>query len=179
MLVLSLLAGGCAQMQLGAPVASLENIQRTRVVPLQPLALGRFGPPSEQERARLEHSLRGSSIVAPQGSFASYLRQTLETELAAAGLLDPASTTTVEATLLVSRVDAAVGEGRGALAARFVLIRDGHTHYDRELKVEGRWPSSFVGVEAIPAALNGYALLHRELVGQLLADPDFRRAAAR
>ncbi|WP_295640676.1 hypothetical protein [uncultured Methylibium sp.] len=179
LLGLTLLAGGCAQMPLGAPVASLENIQRARVVALQPLALGSFGPAADQERALVDHSLRGSSIVPPQGSFAAYLRQTLETELAAAGLLDPASTTVVSATLLASRVDAAVGEGRGMLAARFVHTRDGRTRYDRELQAEGRWPSSFVGVEALPAAFNGYALLHRELVGRLLADPDFRQAAAR
>jgi hypothetical protein len=73
-------------------------------------------------------------------------------------------------------VDAAIGEGKGALAARFVVVKAGKVVYDKELRAEAKWESSFVGAVAIPRAVNEYTTLHRQLVTKLLDDPQFRVA---
>ena len=45
--------------------------------------------------------------------------------------------------------------------------------------MQATWPSSFVGVEAIPAGINQYTALYHSLVGKLLDDPDYRAVNSR
>ncbi len=82
-----------------------------------------------------------------------------------------------EGWLTDNRIEAPTGQGEGALAARFIVQREGQVAHDRELRTRSSWNSVFVGIEAVPAALNHYMQMHRALVGLLLDDPDFRRAA--
>lgn len=181
LLVGALLLTACGQLPLGAPVASAENIQRARAGALRPATLGSFVPaPALQARGGdAALGLRGASMVAPQGSFALYLKDTLATELRAAGLLDAAADTEIAAQLIDNHVDAAIDTGRAALKARFVVTRRGALVYERELQAESQWPSSFIGIEAASLAMNQYTALHRRLVGVLLDDPLFRAALQR
>jgi hypothetical protein len=169
---------GCAQIKLGNAVASVDNIQKAKASGMGPVAVGEFALGSGRPKALDEGiGLRSNTVSSPyQGSFAQYLKETLSVELKGAGLLDPASKTVVQGWLTDSQLDAAVGEGTGSVAARFVVLRAGKSVYDKELKASARWESSFVGAIAIPAAVNQYSGLYRQLVSQLLDDASFRAA---
>jgi hypothetical protein len=175
------LATGCAQLRMGAPIPSIENIQKARAAGIAPVSLGAFKPAPGKDAAMDQRVVvRTNTIFSPfDNSFAAYLRETLATDLRAAGLLDPASRIVISGTLTESVLDAPSGPARGVVAARFTVERNGVVAYARELRAEAAWTAGFIGVEAIPTAMNQYGLLYRSLVTQLLDDPAFRAAAAR
>jgi hypothetical protein len=175
------LMAGCAQMRLGAPIASVPNIQKAREAGIAPVALGNFvlapGKPAGMDSRVVA---RTNTVYSGfDSSFAKYLRENLAVELAAAGLLEPASRIVIDAQLTDSQLEAATGRGSATVAARFVVKREGATVYDRELRTRAEWNSEFIGVVGIPAAINEYSLLYRKLVSALLDDADFRKAASR
>lgn len=172
---------GCAQMQLGAPVPGIDNIQKAKGAGIAPVSLGAFslaaGKPAAMDQSV---TARTNRIFSPyDSSFAKYLKESLATELRAAGLLDETSMIVIEGQLTDSQLDAAVGVATGSVAARIKVTRAGEQVYDRELRASGSWESPFVGAYAVPAAVGEYALLYRKLVSQLLDDPAFRQAAKR
>jgi hypothetical protein len=172
---------GCAQLHLGAPIPSIDNIQSARASGIAPVALGSFSlAPGKSPSVDQYVTARTNTFYAPDGgSFARYLRATLATDLAAAGLLDPASGTVIEGLLTDSQLDVPSGQARGSVAARFIVTRGGAKVYDRELRANAQWTAPFIGIEAVPAAMNHYGLLYRQLLAALLEDPAFRAAAKR
>lgn len=169
---------GCAQVPLGAPVPSIDNIQQAKAARMQPVSMGAFTlAPGKELSLDQKVSVRSNAVFSPyDNSFAKYLRETLQTDLQAAGMLDAGSRTIIEGQLTDSQLDAPIGEGTGRVAARFAVKRQGVALYDKELSVSSRWNSPFVGVEAIPAAINEYVALYRKLVATLLSDPAFQQA---
>jgi hypothetical protein len=156
---------------------SLTNIQLLRTGEMPSFALGDFalapGLPTRMDRSI---SIRADSVTAPgDGSFSHYLRQTLETELRAAGKLDPASATIISAQLTQSHVSTGT-PANGTLGARFHVERHGQTLFDREVVVGDQWESNFIGAVAIPMAMDRYTALYQRLVTQLLSDDEFRAA---
>lgn len=176
----SLLAAGCATVTVPPPAPNVELTEKLRAMPLAKMRVGSFvlasGKPAEMDRT--VGGLRGSSLTPADGSFARQLRSELETALRSASLLDDASSLLVQGELTDSQVDAAIGTGTARLAARFVLTRGGAQRFNKELVVESRWESSFIGAVAIPLAMNQYAALYRALVTKLVEDAEFRAAAA-
>jgi hypothetical protein len=144
------------------------------------LALGEFsrGPALPEARDR-SIAIRADALQPPGGgTFSSYLRSTIEAELAGAGLLDGNSRYVLGAQLTQSEVSTFGSESRGRLAAMFRLS-DGQTLvFEKELMVEDAWPSSFLGAIAIPEAMNHYTGLYPRLFAALLEDPEFRAALA-
>lgn len=178
MLLLLLQVTGCAQIQMGAPRASLENLQKIRSTGTAPLAAGDFAvDPAKGAQFDRGIPLRGgNSVSSPvDGSFAKYLRARLVAELQGAGAYDPASVLVVKGVLTQSDVET-VGTGKAVLAARFSLEKAGTACYEKELRVETTWDTSFIAAIAVPAAANGYEGLYQKLVGKLFDDPDFRQA---
>lgn len=176
----ALLAAGCGTVQMGQPQASIENIRAARSANLAAANVGRFTLAEGKDPAMDRYvSVRATTLEAPQGSFARYLQETLETELRAAGLLDPAAEAVIEGSLTDRQLDPAIGQGSGRLAARFVVRRGGRVVFDREIAAEATWESSFVGAIAIPAAINEFNALFRKLIGKLIGDQEFRGAMAR
>jgi hypothetical protein len=182
---LALIAGlavltGCASVKMPAPTPSAANAEKLRAAKLVPSQVGSFklaaGKPAEMDTSL--SGLRGSSISPTNGSFAAQLRDEIAAELGAAGLLDPKSRFVIEGQLTDSMVDAAISTGKGRLAARIQVKRDGQTVFDKEIVAEATWESSFVGAIAIPAAINQYIALYKTLAGKLFDDADFRRALA-
>ncbi|SEL84448.1 hypothetical protein SAMN05216359_11943 [Roseateles sp. YR242] len=171
----------CVTAKLPPPVASAANVEKLRAASAGPAQLGVFklapGKPADMDTT--VGGLRGSSVSPSAGTFSLQLREELGAELKAAGLLDPASPVIIEGLLTDSQVDAAIGTGTGRLAARFSVKRDGKVVFDKELAVDAKWDSSFVGAIAIPAAINQYGALYKSLVGKLLDDADFRAAVKR
>ncbi len=176
----SALLVGCAQIQLGAPVASAENVQKAKASGLPPSNVGQFElAPGKDAGMDKAIDIRSNTLTAPtSGSFAAYLKETLATELKAAGLYDAASKIVISGKLLDSQLDSATSGGTGRLAARFLVTGSGKVLFDKEFVAQDKWESSFVGAIAIPAAINNYSALYRKLVGQLLDDAEFRRSVA-
>jgi hypothetical protein len=168
---------GCAT-PMGAPQASIDNTTKLRGAGLAPASLGSFTlAPGQSASVDQGVGLRGSQVHSPyNGSFAQYLKETLRVELDAAGLLNATSPTVISATLTESDADAAIGTGTAKLGARFVVTRGQTVAYDRTLRADASWESSFVGAVAIPLAAGQYQGLYRKLAGQLFEDPEFRKA---
>lgn len=170
------LAAACAT-PMAEQQPSLTNIQLLRTGDLPSFALGAFelgpGLPARMDRSI---SIRADSVTAPgDGSFAHYLRQTLETELRGAGKLDPAANTIISGQLTQSHVSTGT-PARGTLGAHFRVERNGQMLYDRELAVSDQWESNFIGAIAIPMAMDRYTALYQRLVTELLSDDAFRAA---
>ena len=172
---------GCASVKLPPPTANAATVQSLRAANPAPAMVGAFrladGKPAEMDRT--VGGLRGSSLAPESGSFSQQLKDELVVALRGAGLYDPASTMVISGMLTDSMVDAAIGTGKARLAARFTVDRDGRRAYDKELAVESSWESSFVGAIALPLAINQYGAQYRALIDKLIADPEFRAAAAR
>lgn len=171
---------GCASVKMPAPAPSAANAEKLRATRLAPSQVGTFklaaGKPAEMDTTL--GGLRGSSLSPTNGSFAGQLRDEIAAELSAAGLLDPKSGLVIEGQLTDSMVDAAISTGKGRLAARIQVRRDGQTLFDKEIVAEATWESSFVGAIALPAAINQYGALYKTLTGKLFDDTDFKRVLA-
>lgn len=176
-----LFLSACAQVTLPPPVASAENVAKLKAANLAPAAAGNFtlaaGKPAEMDQR--QGGLRGSSVSPSNGSFARHLRDTLVAELVAAGLHDDKSQIRIDAELVESALDAAIGTGTGSLGARFVVTRAGKKVFDKVVRVDARWESSFVGAVALPEAINRYGSFYKGLIGKLVDDAEFRTALAR
>jgi hypothetical protein len=169
---------GCTQMQMGQPMATIENVAKIRGTGLAPVEVGRFTADSANDpRLDVDVSIRINVLRSPiEGSFAQYLRETLKVELASAGLLKPDAEAVITGVLFDSAVSAPVGTGKASLGSRFVVTRAGFVRYDKKLEVTATWDSPFIGVSAILQAAGQYEALYRKLVGMLLADPAFLAA---
>lgn len=173
--------GACATVPMSEPVASIDSIQKITASGISTIKVGAFvrDPALAAAKDRSVNS-RAATVKPPGGSFAGYLGQTLAAELNAAGRLDAASGLEVSGFLIESELhSASTVTGDAALAARFILKRDGVVAYDKVLRVSDTWKSAFMGVEAIPDAINHYYGLYGTLVRNLLQDPDFIAAARR
>jgi hypothetical protein len=175
LLAAALLGTGCAQMKMGAPVPGIENIQKARASGIPAVALGTFKlAPGKDAALDQRVVVRTNSIYSPyDSSFASYLKESLAVDLAAAGLLNAASTTVISGLLTDSQLNVPTGPANATVAARFTVTRAGANVYEKELRASSAWTASFIGVEAISGGLNEYGLLYRKLLAQLLDDPQF------
>ena len=173
-----LVMAGCANVTLDATGATPATVEKLRSAGLAPAQVGTFrlAPGKDPAMDTSLGGLRGNSLVPAKGSWSQLLKDTVQVELAAAGLVDPASQIVIEGLLTDSKVDAAIGTGTGRLAARFVVKNAGRVTYDKELAVDAQWESSFMGAVAIPTAMNQYGALYKSLVAKLIDEPDFRRA---
>jgi hypothetical protein len=173
--------GGCVSVKMSEPTASPASVLSLRSANLAPARVGTFrvDPAARPDLDRKVGGLRGSSLGAAGGSFARQLGGQVAADLEAAGLLDDASATVIDGVLTDSFVDAAVGKGKGRLAARFTITRDARVVLDKALAVDATWESSFVGAIALPAAIDQYGAMYRTLAGKLYEDAEFRTAMAR
>jgi hypothetical protein len=168
----------CSTLSLGPPQPSLTNIEVVRAAQFGQVRVGTFtlasGLPTAMDKV---HMVRTNSVVAPQGSFAAYLGETLRAELRGAGRYSEDAATTVNGQLLDSDLRGGMAPTNSArLSARFEVVRDGAIAYRREISVEDQWESVYLGVIAVPASINHYTELHRKIVGVLLKDPEFAKA---
>jgi hypothetical protein len=81
--------------------------------------------------------------------------------------------------LTKNELSTGIGTGTATLGARFTLTRNGAAVYDKDLVAQQLWDGNFIGAIAIPDAINHYQSLYKNLVEKLLADEEFRKAAAR
>lgn len=177
----TLFLAGCAQIPLGAPTPKADVVEKARASQLAPITLGSFkaDPKLNADKDR-GISVRSNTVSSPiEGSFALYLRETLMADLKASGLYDASSSATLSGFLTESSLDVGMDTGQANLGARFVLTNGSKTLYDKELKTDATWPSSFIGAVAIPEGIRQYTDLYHKLVSQLFEDPDYRKASTK
>ncbi|MBS0255401.1 MAG: hypothetical protein JSS36_09395 [Proteobacteria bacterium] len=173
--VLTLALGACAE-PMGELPPSLESVRVLRNQAVPPLAIGRFV--SGDKAIGRTITVRLGVLHAPKGKdFASFLGATFETELRAAGKLDPAAPLRIDGTLTESRIDEDFRKGGGVLGARITLLRQGVPVFSKAYQVETHWDSSLIGAIAIEQAFNDYNGLYAQLARKVFADPDFVAAA--
>ncbi len=170
---------GCA-VKMPAATTNAETVEKVRGARIQPAAVGGFtlAPGKNPEMDKTLGGLRGSSLSPASGSFSQQLKDELVAALKGAGLYDERSPRVITGQLTDSQVDAGMSVGTGRLAARFIVTRAGAQVYDKEVAVDAKWESSFVGATALPAAINQYGALYKSLVSKLMDDPAFRAAMA-
>jgi hypothetical protein len=174
--LLALATSGCISRSLAQhqPSMPVQEILRAGAIPalqVAPFALAPGKPPALDKSV----TIRSVVLSSPDnGSFATYLQKTLETELATAGKLDPKSQFVVQGLLTDSQMDAGIGTGMASLGATFSLSKDGAVVFHKDLNVQAQWDSSFLGAVAIPNAINQYNALFTGLVTKLLQDDDFK-----
>lgn len=155
-------------------VANTESLQSARTG----IRVGLFdaAPGAENERLRARAvSLTGGS----DGLYTTYLRDAVSTELETAGRLDPSSTTVIEGTLVRNELNAGGASSADAvIAARFLVKRGDVAVYNETLTAEHEWDSSFIGMIAVPAALQNYVATVQKLLGKLFSDPSFKQATS-
>lgn len=155
---------------------SIETIRVLREQAVPPLALGSFV--SGNKAIGRTIAVRLGVLHAPKGrNFAEFLGSTFETELKAAGKLDPASRLRIDGILTESRIAEDFKKGGGMLGARITLLRDGKAAFAKDYRVEAKWNSDWIGAIAIEQAFLDYNGLYAQLVRQVLADPEFVAAA--
>ncbi|MDR0250969.1 MAG: hypothetical protein LBI35_06645 [Burkholderiales bacterium] len=180
-LFVGLTVTGCASIQLDTTGATLATIEKLRAANLSPTQVGSFKLASGKDSTMdtTLGGLRGNKLEPAKGNWSQLLKDTLITELTAAGLYEPTSHFVIEGQLTDSKVDAAIVTGTARLAARFTVMNNGQVAYDKELVADASWESSFLGAIAIPMAMDQYGALYKKLVASLIDDPDFQRALAR
>jgi hypothetical protein len=174
--VVGLTLGACASASPVAPVNDVRIIERIAASELPSVKVGVFAP---GPRLRTDASINSRPLDAtPPGGFAGYLKTSLTAELEAAGKLDVASDLEVTGFLVEADLkSSSTTVAHAALAARFVLKRDGAVVYDKVLRVTDVWKSTIVSEAAVPRALSHAYALHGKLARTLLQDPAFIAAA--
>jgi len=168
---------GCVHTPAPTYAPGNDNLMALRAQPGAKLAVDGFEAAPKVPNTRL--GLRGNSMSGgSDGTYTTYLQQALEAELRNANRLDPASGTRISGVLLANGLDAAGARtGKASVRARFVVTRDGVVAYDKPLQADHQWESSFIGMIAVPAAMENYVATIQKLIGVLLADPDFVEAS--
>lgn len=175
--VLALALEGCASITMGAHQPNVDNISALRDSGISKLAVGEFtvakSVPSSATKAI---SVRGNSLHPASGDFGGYLKEALATDLRSADKLDPSATRVVSGEITENKLNPSSSRGTATLAARFRVSEGQQSIFDKELRVESDWESSFVGAIAIPAAVNNYTGQYALLLNKLYRDEDFRKA---
>jgi hypothetical protein len=169
---LAALASGCA-IQATTYRPAVDNVDQIKQV-APPLAVGTMSvQPGLQSGASI--GLRGNPMASPVGAdYAAYLADALRQELSLAGKLDAASKISVGAVLVKNDIAAGgFSTNSGEIEARFTLTANGTRKFDKLLRADRTWDSSFVGAIAIPAAQQQYPMLVQDLLRKLFADADF------
>lgn len=170
-----IMAAGCTSAIEDLP-PSLETVRVLREQNVPAMGLGAFIAASPALGRGI--AIRLSTMHAPKGrNFAEFLGATFETELKAAGKLDPASPLRIEGVLTESRASEDFKNGGGRLGARITLTRGGRPLLTKDYAVDAKWHSSFIGALAIEEAFLQYNAMYAQLVRKVLSDPEFVAAA--
>lgn len=172
----SLLAALSLSACVNAPVdeisPSFDTLKLLRAESIPPISLGSFGD-APQARIGRSINIRGSTLRAPKnGTFSDFLKQTVQTELTAAGVFNSTAATSLEAVLTESRASENLSSGGASLAAEFRVRRSGALVFAKPFRVETSWKSDFIGAIAIPEAFRQYNGLYALLVRRALSDPE-------
>jgi hypothetical protein len=167
----------CMHTRVDETPPSIETLKLMRAADIPQVALGPFTDAGGKRPLARTVVIRGSTMKPPKGSnFAEFLKLSFESELKAAGKLDPAAGIVVTGRLTESRASENLSKGGAALAAEISVQRNGVPVFTRPYRIDTLWKSEFIGALAIPEAFRQYNTLYPLLVRQVFADPDFQKA---
>jgi hypothetical protein len=170
---------GCATFKLAPPQAAMDNVMALRAAEIPAMNAGKFvlaaGKPANIDK---RVTVRGSSVTADGGrTFSDHLKATLISDLTAAGKYDAAAPVVIEGELTDNTLNAAGARTANAfMAVRFRVLRGDRTVYDRRIEQPATWDSSFVGMVAIPDAINHFTEQFRLVLLKLYRDPEFLKS---
>lgn len=169
---------GCAELPMHAPTPSFDVIEKAKASRTAPVALGQFKvDPGVNPEIDKGLSVRTNHLFSPYDhSFAQFLRQTALTDLQASGLYDANAPLTLSGYLTDSTLNVPTDRGEASLGARFILTRGEQKVFEKKLKTEASWESTFLGITAIQDGINQYTNLYHKILGILLSDPDYQKA---
>ena len=173
---LSMLLGACVSMPAPAYQASVDNSEALLGSGNSKISVGQFDAAKGVSNKSL--SIRGSTLKGgSDGTYSTYLKEALTSELHTINRLDTAGGTVISATLTANELNAAnIKTGKSVVGARFIVSREGVVIYDKPLIATHEWESSFIGGIAIPAAIDNYSVTIQKLLHKLFTDPDFVKA---
>jgi hypothetical protein len=170
---------GCANVKLAQPQPAMANVVAARALEVAAVNVGKFSLAADAKPGIDKRvTVRGSPISAEgSGSFAQYLKDTLVSDLKAAGKYDAAAPLTIEGELTDNTLNAAGTRTADAfMAVRFRVLNGGHSRFDKRIEQRAQWQSSFVGMVAIPDAINHFTEQFQLVLLKLYKDPEFQRA---
>ena len=174
--VAALLGAGC--MTLSAPAYSpdYETTDRLKSVEIGKMSIGDVQP-RDPEASVNKITLRGSSLIPPNGTFASYLESAIRSDLVEMGLYDPGSTTRIGATILQNDIDVSgFGTGYGVMEVKLDVKQEDTRIFEKVYLANIEFESSFAGAVAIPKGQNEYPNLVRALLKKVYEDSAFINA---
>src|SRR5579863_3261737 len=176
LVVLSALASGCAT-TLAPHQPSVDTVTLLRSSGMAKLAVGDFklAPGTKPDVDRSVTS-RASTASPAEGTFSAYLKAALTSDLKTAGLYDTGAPLAIQGQLVDAQLDTGMATGRAIISAHLEVMHLGQTVFDKTLKDDHTWESSFVGAVAIPRAINEYQAGYAALLDQLYKDPEFLSA---
>jgi hypothetical protein len=167
---------GCATFVAPTYSPDYPTIDRLKQSGLDKLAVGQFQP-RDTEAPVNRVTLRGAPFRPAEGSFATYLENALRSDLTELRVLDPASTTRVDATLLKNDLDVSgINTGVGEMEVRLTVSRKGSPVLEKIYSARTQFESSFAAAVAVPKAQSEYSNLVRALLQAVYADPAFLAA---
>jgi hypothetical protein len=179
-LIPAALLSGCIHAPVDELGPSIATVKLIRAANFPAVALGDFSVSPGQAAFAKRINIRGSSMGPPKGEdFATFLKQTLETQLVAAGKYDSTSPVSISAEMIKNRAGENMSKGSAQIAATFTVKRGTEQRFSRTYEVENLWKSEFIGALAVPEAFRQYNELYGQLVQKLLADPEFAAALTR
>jgi hypothetical protein len=156
--------------------ASIENVQLIKLAKVKELSVGEFSSTKKLNSI----SLRGTSLVSPEGTYGDYLSKALEEELKLAKIWSGVSSTVVNGKLISNDIDVSgFSTGTGEISAEFVVSVNEKIVYQGIISATHEFDSSFIGGVAIPNGQSNYMYLVQKLIKNLFSDQAFIEAISR
>jgi hypothetical protein len=167
---------GCASLLAPNYSPDYEAIDKLKKLNLQKISVGEFQP-RDPNAAVNKISLRASSLKAQEGAFSIYLENAIRADLKEIGVLDSASNTKLDATLLKNDIDiSGLSKGSGIMEVKLTISKNGKQTFDKTYSTTTNFDSSFAGAIAIGIGQKEYPGLVRAFLKDIYNDPEFIRA---
>jgi hypothetical protein len=177
LLVSVLPLGGCLTTALEPSSPTFESVRQLQALNALNISVGSITSQQTGQRKNKVLSVRGNTISAPNdGTFADYLKETLKTNLIAAGRFDEKGPVSISGALIDWSVTENMSTGRAALTANFTMSRGETVIYEKTHSVETTFTSNFIAAIAVPAAFDSFNALFPKLAASVLSDPELKAA---
>jgi hypothetical protein len=171
--IVLLFLSGCASFVAPSYSPDYQTIDTLKKQKLNKATVKTFQPQDPNAEVN-KISLRGSSLKATEGSFASYIENAMRSDLTEMGVYDSNSTTSINTTILKNDIDiSGLSKGSGLLEVQLTISKDGSNVLDKTYSVTTTFDSAFAGMTAIPIGQKEYPNLVRTLLTKIYKDPEF------
>jgi hypothetical protein len=174
--ILISILSGCASLLAPNYSPDYESVDKLKKLNLQKISVGEFQPRDPNAEVN-KISLRAASLKAQEGAFSIYLENAIRSDLKEVGILDSASNTKLDATILKNDIDiSGLSKGSGIMEVKLVISKNGKQTFDKVYSTTTNFESSFAGAVAIGIGQKEYPGLVRAFLKNVYNDPEFIRA---